>query len=58
MPKTDDISQRGISVASDGRVVVRYLNADGEFTTLDLTAEIERIAAEKVAQHQRDYHGG
>jgi len=58
MPKTDDISQRGISIGPSGHIVVRYINSDGEFVILDLTAEIERIALEEVKKHQLNYHGG
>ena len=59
MPKTDDIRARtGVYRTDDGRYRVSFLNGEGQLETIDLTAEIERIASEAVKEHQLNYHGG
>lgn len=54
-PKTPFIGP--LSVDGEGRLVLRYVDTDGQRITMDLTREIERIAALKVAEHMKSYHG-
>jgi hypothetical protein len=58
----DEIQQRSVYVDTSGHLILRYIAADGTRSHLDLTEEISRIAAniaaEKVQEHRKDYHGG
>ena len=47
----------GISVDPIGRLILKFLDKDGQRVTLDLTSEIERIADEKVKAHLHALHG-
>ena len=53
----EHIDQLGISVASGGSLIVRYINGEGQRVTLDLTAIIEEKAEAAVAAHVRHLHG-
>lgn len=46
-----------VRLESTGAITLRYLNELGQRVTLDLSAEIERIAEAKVAEHMRKWHG-
>lgn len=55
----DKLSRMGISPdPQTGHLIVVYLDEQGQKQTLDLTDAIDGIAAEKVKQHERNYHGG
>ena len=53
----EHIDQLGISVASDGSLVVRYINGEGQRVTLDLTAIIEEKVEAGIQEHMRKWHG-
>ena len=55
--KIERLSRLGITRSDDGRLHVCYVDDAGQKQTLDLTDEIERIATDKVKDHQRDFHG-
>lgn len=52
----DQPSQMGVSLGPDGRLIVRYLDKDGQKIILDLTAAIEEIAERKVQEHMKAWH--
>ena len=47
----------GIDIQSEGAIVIRYINGEGQRVTLDLTAIIEEKAAEAVHKHVQHLHG-
>ena len=47
----------GIDIQSEGAIVLRYINGEGQRGTLDLTALIEQKADEAVMAHVRHLHG-
>ena len=55
---TDKIAPMGLTVDDSNRLILRYLDTNGQRQVLDLTERIERIAAEMVKGHERNYHGG
>ncbi len=53
----EHLVQMGISIASNGSLVIRYINGEGQRVTLDLTAIIEQKVAEGIEEHMRKWHG-
>ncbi len=47
----------GIDIQSEGAIVIRYINGEGQRVTLDLTAIIEEKVEAGIAQHMAKYHG-
>lgn len=53
----DTVTQAiGVSVDETGRIVCKYYDADGARQTIDLTAYIEKVAANAVAEHVKTLH--
>lgn len=47
----------GVSIDEVGRLEAIYIGRDGARHRIDLTTEIERIAKEAVAEHEKRFHG-
>lgn len=56
MKASHNFSPTGVRI-EDGRLMLRYLSDEGVRVTLDLTAEIEKIAEAKVQEHMKAWHG-
>lgn len=55
----EPLSRMGLAPdPATGRLMLVYLDEQGQKQTLDLTSEIERLAHSAVKRHERDYHGG
>ena len=47
----------GIDIKSEGAIILRYINDEGQRVTLDLTAIIEEKAEAAVQAHVQKLHG-
>ena len=59
MATKEHISQPllGIDLKSEGAVILRYINGEGQRVTLDLTAIIEEKVEAAVQAHVQKLHG-
>ena len=47
----------GINIATEGAIILRYINGEGQRVTLDLSAIIEQKVDEGIQEHMRKWHG-
>ena len=57
MPTSEPTFSTVSIMIAEGRVYLAFVNQLGERERIDLTAEIERIAAAKVFDHMKEQHG-